>query len=87
MRITRRGDIAVSAVLFAESVPGAAGGGDDLELLVDPTAGNSGGGGEVRAEHLRRQFGPHRVPDVAPAAVEGVAQVPGDVGHTLFLAQ
>ena len=68
----RRSDVTGAAVLLLEAVLGRTCGGDDLQLLVDPTAGDHRGGGEVWTEDLHREFGADRVFDVSPAAVEGV---------------
>ena len=78
----RGADITVAAVLLLEAVLGRAAGRHDLELLGHLGAGDHRVGCVVRPEDLTGQFGTYLVLDIAPAAVERVAEMISGSGHS-----
>ena len=83
----RGADVAVAAVLLLEAVLGGAVGRHDPHLLGDLGAGDDGVRRVVRSEDLAGEFLAHAVLHVAPAAVEGVAQMIRSGSHIRTVAR
>ena len=80
-------DVTVAAVFLLESVLSRTPGRHDLQLLGNLGACDDGVRRVVGAEDLVGQFVAHTVLHVAPASVEGVANVIRSGGHYLTVAR